>query len=76
MNEFTTKENIAYAKEDFKRFLYSLFSLVEPKPNWCWLGFDAKDAKRMRNKMGFVDDLANEAVSLNLFFTFFNCHDH
>lgn len=65
MNEFTVQENIAYAKEDLKRFLYSLFPLVEPRPNWHWLGFGNKDANRMRHKMGFVDDLAKDAVSFD-----------
>lgn len=63
MNEFTVQENIGYAKEDLKRFLYSLFPLVEPRPKWRWLGFGNKVANRMRHKMGFVDDLANDAVS-------------
>lgn len=61
MNDFTRIDNIWFAKEDFKRFLYSLFPLVQPH----WLGFGPGDEKRMRNNVGFVYDLAKDAVSLS-----------
>lgn len=61
MNEFTRTDNIRFAKAEFKRFLYSLFPLVQPD----WLGFGPGDEKRMRNDVGFVYDLAKDAVSLS-----------
>lgn len=56
--------NVIHAKEDFQKFLYSLFKMFKPKPNWRWLGFDHEDASRMINDNTFVDSLLEESVSV------------
>lgn len=67
MIESPRELNVIHAKEDFQQFLYSLFKMFKPKPNWRWLGFDREDASRMINDAHFVDSLLEESVSLKVF---------